>query len=449
MNNTSSKVKTPLFYGWIVVAAAFLIALMGYGMRYSFSVFYVVILNEFGWSRASTAGAFSTALIIYGIGAPIAGSMVDRVGSKLAIIVGGFLLATGLALLSQASAIWHFYLFFGLLVALGTCFVGNASLIPLLSNWFVRRRGTAIGLYFAAVAGAPALAPVIQYLIDTLGWRSAYLVLAAMAVVVIVALAALLLRPRPEAMGLLPDGVAPSGLRGSPVPGAGHADDLVVDRAWVSRQWTVGQAMRTRQFWALVFANLFLGAEMNLLYMHQVAHAVDVGFSQGLASSALGLAGLATMLGALGGFVSDRIGRESTYTIGVVGSILGILVLTMMQQVSQLWMLYFYAICFGFFYGLSTPAIISSHADIFLGKTFGAINGCFLAGFGVGGAIGPYLGGYFYDAVGSYTFPFILAMFLAAASGTCLWVAAPRRIRLVAGRASYRLEAHNGGTPLR
>lgn len=428
--------KSWLFYGWIIAVAAFSIVVLGYGMRYAFSVFYVYILQEFGWTRGNTAGAFSIALLVYGFSAPVIGYLVDRLGPRRVVPLGAIVLALGLGGLSRTTEIWHLYLFFGLLVGLGTAMAGNASFIPVISNWFVRNRGTAMGIYFAGVAGAPALAPLVEYVISWAGWRNAYLVLAALVLAVILPVVFFVIRTRPQDKGLLPDGDVAAERTNLPASGDSPTDALIVNREWVNTEWTVLRAIKTRQFWGLFLCNFFIGLQVNTILVHQVAYVADIGFSQVLAASILGLVGFANMAGDLCGFVSDRIGREWTYTIAMTFVAVAIYILISINDATQPVMLYAYAILFGFFQGTSAPSIISAHADIFMGKNFGAINGIFLTGFGLGGAIGPYLAGRIFDVSQSYTIAFYTAFALAFACIAMMWLAGPGKIRRVPGVAA-------------
>ncbi len=429
--------KSRLFYGWVIAVAAFGIVVIGYGMRYAFSVFYVYILQEFGWARADTALAFSLSLLVYGLSAAVVGYTVDRLGPRRVVSLGAIVLALGLAGLSQIREIWHLYVFFGLFVGVGISMVGNASFIPIVSNWFVRRRGAAIGVYFAGVAGAPAVALLVEYIISWVGWRYAYLVLAGGAVTVIISIVIFVIRARPQDKGLLPDGDLEAD-RASLLSGTMNSvtDALIVNQEWVNTEWTVPLAMKTRQFWALFFLSLSVGLQTNMLYLHQVAHVVDVGFSLAFAASILGIVGFAIMAGSFCGFVSDRIGRERTYTIAVLVVAVAIYVLISINDVNQSRMLYAYAVLFGFSLGISSPALVASNADIFMGKNFGAINGLFLTGYGIGGFIGPLLAGWVFDVFHAYTSAFYFAFALTFVCIALMWLAAPRKIRLVAGMAS-------------
>lgn len=142
--------KKPLFfYGWVILALSFVAMVLAHGARNSFSVFYLEILREFGWSRASTAGIFSVNLIVYGIAAPFAGALVDRFGPKRLFLTGGTILALATMLCSRAHTIYHFYILFGLGGAIGTGLIAYPASAPVLARWFVRRRGMVFGIFDA------------------------------------------------------------------------------------------------------------------------------------------------------------------------------------------------------------------------------------------------------------------------------------------------------------
>lgn len=431
-----NKDKRPrIFYGWFVLAGALLIAAIGYSMRYSFSVFYPEILNEFGWSRAETAVAFSVNLLVYGISSPIVGTLTDRFGPRRVLMFGASLLAAGLLAMSQVSNIWLFYFLFGIVMAVGINSLGFAVHNAYLPNWFVRRRGLAFGMLLAGAGLGNILVGFYQLLISSLGWRVAYVVLAVIALVTVVPVVLFVIRRTPQEKGQLPDGTANNlGKEGASAARGNRSDLLIVDREWVTTEWTLAKALRTPRLWFMFLNFAFLSLTLNLVLAHQPIYCQDIEFSAMFAASIFGLAGLTVMIGNLCGFVSDRIGRETTYTLGTLGTIIAISAL-MLVTTSQPWLLYLYAIFWGIFFGMGAPAGFSSLADLFFGRHFGAINGFCLLGFGIGGAIGPWLGGYIFDATGSYNLAFIIVIVAMGLSCGSLWLAAPRRVRLVAGKA--------------
>ena len=431
-----SKNKKPrIFYGWFILAGAFLIAAVGYSMRHSFAVFYAEILSEFGWSRAETAAAFSVSLLVYGISAPIVGTLVDRFGPRRVLLSGASLLAAGLLAMSQMNNIWLFYFLFGIVMAVGTSSLGFPVHYAYLPNWFVKRRGLAFGIVTAGIGAAYMLVSFYQYLISSLGWRAAYMVLAVIVLAIAVPLAIFLIRKAPQELGLSPDGTADNlAKEGSSAVREDGSGLPIADREWVTIEWTLTKALRTYQLWFMFLMFVCFSVSLNLVLGHQPIHCQDIGFSAMFAASIFGLVGITNVIGNVCGFISDRIGREAAATLGTVGAIIGVYAL-MIVTASQPWLLYLYVIFFGIFIGILGPTQFSSSADLFAGKHFGAINGFCLLGFGVGGAIGPWLGGYIFDVMNSYTLAFIIVMVTLGLSCVFLWLAAPRRVRLVTGKA--------------
>lgn len=429
------KRKTPrIFYGWFVLVGAAIISTIGYSMRYSFSVFYPEILNEFGWSRAETAAAFSVSMLVYGISSPVIGTLTDKFGPRRVLMFGTSLLATGLLAISQMNNIWLFYFLFGIIMAVGINALGFPVHFAYLPNWFVRKRGLAFGILMAGAGAASVMVSLYQYLILVLGWRATYGVLSAIVLAVIMPLTIFVIRGAPQEKGMSPDGTVDSPVdKGASAIKEDKADLLIVDRKWAATEWTLAKALRTHRLWFMFLMLISLSLALNLVLAHQPIYSQDKGFSAIFAASIFGLTGVTTVIGNLNGFISDRIGREITYTISITGSIIGVSAL-MLATPSQSWLLYLYATVWGIFFGIGGPIGPSANADMFSGKHFGAINGFCTLGFGIGGAIGPWLGGYIFDATNSYTIAFIIVMIALALACTFLWLAAPRQVRVVIGK---------------
>lgn len=235
----------------------------------------------------------------------------------------------------------------------------------------------------------------------------------------------------------MPDGVT-GNLRGKSSNGVGdnRADLLIADKEWATVEWTLGRALKANRFWFMFLSRFFFGFLVNLIMGHQPIYCQDIGFSATFAATVFGLAGFTAVIGNLCGFISDRTGREVAYTIGTVGVIIGVFVL-MLATASQPWLLYLYVIFWGLFLGVAGPAAFASQADLFSfgGRHYGAINGFFIFGYGIGGTIGPWLGGYIFDVSKSYDLAFIIVIICTVVSCIFLWLAAPRKVRLVAGKA--------------
>jgi sugar phosphate permease len=304
--------RLPVFYGWVVVAVAFVTMGNGVNTRTAFSLLFPPILDEFGWERATIAGAFSVGFVSSALYAPFIGMAMDRCGPRLVIPFGVLLVSAGLALATAAAQPWHLYLSLGVLVVGGSVLVSYIGHSMILPQWFVRRRGLATGIAFSGVGvGSIVLFPWLQELIGASGWRAACWALAGLLLVLVLPLNLVLQRGRPADLGLMPDG--DPGTTAAVLPGD---QDNVVDRRWAATEWTLPLALRQVRFWWLFgafFCGLFVWYGVQV---HQTKYLVEIGFSAELAAWALGLVGLAGIAGQIViGHLSDRIGREWAWTI--------------------------------------------------------------------------------------------------------------------------------------
>jgi len=427
-------VRLPFYYGWLLVATAFITMGIGVNARTAFSLLFPPILGEFGWDRGVTAGAFSFGFLVSAVFSPLLGRLVDRRGPRLMVEMGVGLVGLGLLLATLVSRPWHLYLTLGVLVGGGSVCLAYSGHALFLPHWFVRRRGLAISLAFSGVGvGSIVLLPWVQVIIAGSGWRQACV---ALAIVVLVVLAPLnlMLRRRPEDLGLLPDGdAAPRDAR------AGAHPDNVMVPAWVAVDWTLPRALRTTRFWWVVVAYFCGLFSWYAVQVHQTKYLTEIGFSPTLAAWALGLVSLAGIPGqVILGHVSDRVGREWVWTLGSLGFALCFALLLLMQQAPTPLLLYSMVAAQGALgYGL-TSVFGAIPAEIFQGRQqatiFGTIN---LAAIG-GGAVGPWLTGALHDVTGSYVLAFWIAIGCSAVSAGSIWLAAPRKVRAVAGRIPRR-----------
>jgi MFS family permease len=404
---STHTVHNRLFYGWIIVGVSFVTLGISFGIWYSFSVFFVAMLKEFGWSRAATAGVFSLFMIVQSGVAILIGSFLDRFGPRKVLPLGSILIVVGLLATSRATALWQVYLFYGVVTALGICAIGYPSHSIFLPNWFVKRRGLAIGIAMAGIGiGMQVLVPFVQYLIGHYGWRTAYCVLAAVVLLVVIPLNGIFQRKNPEEMGLLPDGEPgenperTEGSGGSPTS-APQSDD---------RGWTLGKTLKTSRYWFLFLTFFFTPMAIQGILIHQVAHVVDKGFSPERGAVIFGLAGILGSVGKiLFGSLSDRIGREMAFSIGMGCTFFGVLSLMILEPGGGL-LLYAYALLFGLGYGSIAPIFPAHAADLFHGPHFGKIYGSLSIAGGVGGAAGTWLSGKIFDWTASYRMAFIMVL---------------------------------------
>ncbi len=421
------------FYGWYIVAIIFITMLTAYGIRFSFSVFYVAILEDFGWTRAETAGMFSINMVVYGLSSALGGFLVDRFGGRKVLSTGGLLLAATLLGMSRAASLWQFYVLYGVILGLVLSSMGYVAFATLLAPWFRRRRGAAMGIAFLGNTAGPVVSILAQYLISATGWREGFQILGIAAMVIIVPTSIFFLRNRPEDIGLVPDGGANAGNNGNATPS--REDELIVNKKWVGTAWTLPMAIKTLPFWGTFAEEFLIATALNLITVHQVAYSVDLGFSKMYSATIFGLTGIFGLLGAFGGALSDRLGRERTYTLGNLGLILSLGILMATSRITQPWMLWAFAICYGIFRSIQTPLYGIITADLFQGKNFGSILGVINWGYGFGAAFGSWIAGYIFDLTGSYIVAFIIAMSAYVVAVFLVWfVVAPRRIKTVPGQ---------------
>lgn len=427
------KTRDSIFYGWIVLSIAFITLVLGYAIRNTFSVFYPAIVEEFGWGRGNTAMMFSMTIIVYGFVAPVAGSLVDRFGPRLIIPVGAFIVGGGVALCSMATARWHFYLFYGIIVAAGLSLTGWTPLTAIISNWFVRKRGLAFGILSAGFGGSLVFAAIAQFLISTFGWQIAYVIIGVASVAIIVPLCSLLMRNHPRDKGLLPDGVRLS------APEPKNLNEPVISTSlkgkWATTSWTLSKAIKTYHFWLLFFiAFCLLGLAETIVIAHMVFFFRDVGYKAMRAAGIYSVFGVAFVVGNVCSFLSDRLGRESIFIPSCLLSAVAVSFLFLIKDTSHPWLSFLYAVFFGLGIGTAAPVFFTTVADLFQGRHFGSIQGAVVLGFSLGGAIAPWLAGFLHDKTGSYFSTFLILLGSVLISILLMWLVAPRKIWPVPSR---------------
>ena len=341
------------------------------------------------------------------------GWALDKYGPrKLSILIGTF---TGLSFLltSRVHAPWQLLITYSLLLSLGTGpiygVVNTTS-----SRWFVKKRGFVVGITSSGGGvGTIVIAPLAAYLISNFGWRTAFVVLGVIALICIVA-ASLPLKKDPQEVGLLPDG--PITQFREEAFGRKENDIKPVN-------FSLNQAIKVKQFWLLVFAWVFFALSLHMILVHIVAYADDIGISPMDAAFILSLIGLANIPGRLlVGKLSDVMGRKA---LGVACNLIQFGTLVWLMWADQLWMLYVFALCFGFMWGGSGTVITALIGDLFGTRSLGSIMGVMSAGWALGAAIGPAIGGFIFDTSGNY--------FMAFGSGAAALFAVVCLLSLIKG----------------
>jgi MFS family permease len=424
-------VRLPFFYGWVVVVVAFVTIALGVTARTAFSLMFPPIVGEFGWDRGLAAGAFSFGFLVSALCSPIVGRVMDQRGPRFVIELGVLLMAAGLLAATRIQTPWQLYATLGVLVGAGANCMTFTVQSQYLPNWFVRRRALAISIAFAGAGpGALLILPWLQTIISDDGWRASCWTLGLLVIVVLIPIN-LLVQKRPSDLGLHVDGDRIIG--GQP---HAHQTSNIVDHAWAATEWTPRRAIRTARFWWIVLGYFCAGFIWYAIQVHQTKYLVEIGFSPLQAAWALGLvAGVAVPGQVVLGAISDRIGRDVVWTIACVGFAICYATLIALAGARSESLLYLMILSQGVLGYALTTIMGPIAAEIFEGPHFGSIFSMISLALIGGGAAGPLLPGVLHDFTGSYSPTFIISILLCIVSAAAIWLAAPRKVRLVAGRA--------------
>ena len=394
----SNRGKQPaFFYGYAIVLASFVISMIVWGTQYSFGVFFKPIMNEFGWTRAATSGAYSLSMVVIGAFGIFSGRLSDRFGPRLVVTVGGLLIGLGYLLISRITSIWQIYLFYGVLTSVGLA----GMWVPLLSTvarWFVKRRGLASGIAVSGIGvGTAIMPPLANQLISNHSWRTSYVIIGSIVLAATVIIAQFLRRD-PNQMGLL-----------------AYGDDSVnADSPDLGIQaFSLQEAIRARQFWIICVMFLCGGFGTQTVMVHIVPHATDIGVSAASAATILSVIGILSIGSRIGmGSIVDRIGGSRVMTI--VFALMSLSFLWLLLA-NELWMLYLFAVAFAVAYGGFTAVLSPIVAEFFGITAHGAVLGLAAFAVGIGDATGSLVAGRIFDMSGSYYLAFTLCAILGVA----------------------------------
>jgi len=402
--------KPKFFYGWWIVAVSLVVLFITLGLGYySFGVLFKPLIAEFGWGRATLSGAMSIFLLAWGLACPLVGRLTDRYGPRRLIILGTIALGTSFCLLSLTSALWHLYLLYACAgVASAAC-----SEIPVstaVSNWFRKKRGIAMGITTTGIGlGGLFLAPSVSLLILSFGWQATFLVMGLLTWVVILPLVALIMRTRPQEIGLLPNGErgldrarASESLLQQSIAAPGKNSNLN-NRA----------SIRTKELWLTGFAFSLVSYGIIAVTIHEVPFIIDMGVPLTAAATVLGLTAGIGALGKLSfGYFADRLSPKWLMLACIALQAGGVVIL---MQSNSLRMVWAFVIVFAFGSGGTNtlrPLVIGEFFGIdSFGRTFGLTELIRR----LGAAAGPLVAGYIFDITRSYHYAFItvIAAYLA------------------------------------
>lgn len=400
-------IKDRLFYGWVVVIACLIIIAIIIGITYSFGVFFKSLESEFGLSRGATSGVFSVYMLLHGVFGILGGWALDRYGPRVIVVFMGLFTGLSLLLTSQANSPWQLFISYSLFLAIGA---GAAYIVVMstASRWFDKKRGLVLGIIGSGVGlGTFLIAPFATYLIASVGWRMAYIIIALIAWLTVIPSSRLLIKD-PSEIGAFPDGAkSASGEMG--IEGQGTEDSTQL------AGFSLLQASRTRNFWLLGAIWLLYAFCYLLVLTHIVPHTTDMGIPDMEAATVLSLIGGSIIAGRLlMGRASDSLGRKATAIICAI-VVAGAMIWLIWSR--DLWMLYLFGVVCGFSFGGLDPGITALIGDTFGLRSIGVIMGTLSAAWGIGSAIGPAVGGFVFDVSKSYSMAFLagaLAMLIVA-----------------------------------
>lgn len=400
--------KSRIFYGWWIVAATFLaVFAMGGVSFYASPLFYAPLQAEFGWSRTLIAITFTAYMIFGALISPFIGSQIDRYGVKRIMIIGAIVCGLGFVWLSFMNSLVEFYIAY-CIVGAGVRAFGIMPATKIVSNWFIKKRGTALGIATVSFGlGGFVLSPIIGgYVIPTFGWRAAYLTLAFVALVLVIPASALILKTKPSDIGLFPDGVKSADQVYKPAFG----DEL-------TGAFTLKSAVATSAFWLITISFMISNFSHMGLMQHQVVYLTNIGYPIAIASTALGNVGLFSAISKfVMGWLCDKIPAKFVATICFFFKTIAILLMIIVTPTTPTYMFWIYAFSMGNGVGgwtTSLPILLSGNFGL---KYYGAILGMFTLVSGSLAAFGPQVASIVFDTTESYASIFWTFFALSALS---------------------------------
>lgn len=388
-------------YGYIIVAASFLIATLAYGAEASFGVFFKPMAGEFGWGRAETSGPFAIYIVVSGFLTIISGKLSDRFGPRRLVSIGGIILGLGYLLMSRINALWQLYLFYTLLAAVGISTI-YVPLVTLIARWFTKRRALACGIGTCGLPfGIVVIPPVASRIIESYQWRIPLMALGGVLIVAI-ALLGQLLKNAPEGVGLV-----------------FSREQAGEDRHELQKGISLNQAIKSRRFWMIGAAFLLYGYFYEVAIVHIVPYATDLGMAAVAAATILTVIGVTGTIGRLTlGFIGEKRGNVNTALISCILMGLSFLILIFSHQTETL---FAFALIFGYLTAIGL-LLVPILADYFGLKSLGVISGAVFCLSNIGAAIGPPAAGGIFDITGGYQLAFISCTIAGLVAGLIIWL---------------------------
>jgi sugar phosphate permease len=392
--------KFRFHYGWIVVGVTFVVLLIGAGVRSTPGVLMVPFEEEFHWSRATISASVAVSLVLYGVMGPFAAALMERFGLRRTMVSALALLATGVALTTLMREWWQLVLLWGFVVGAGAGAIANVLGAVVATRWFTARRGLVIGLLTgSAAAGQLIFLPTFASVTSHFGWRATVLVIAAVALVFI-PLVALLMRERPQDVGL-----APYGETGAMKPAAAP----VVGNPFMLSLRTLAEAAGRRDFWLLAGSFFCCGASTNgLIGTHLIPACLDNGIPEVTSAGLLAAMGMFNMVGTAGsGWLSDRV--DNRILLAVYYSLRGLSLIYLPFSLVSFYGLGLFAVFYGLDWIATVPPTVRLIGTTFGREKSGIVYGWVFAAHQVGASAAAYFAGLMRADLGSYLEAFIVS----------------------------------------
>jgi MFS family permease len=392
-----------LFYGWYIVASAFVILFFNAGARFSFGVMFKPMIADFGWSRGSLSLVFFLNMALYAFSLIVAGRLYDRYGPKWVICISTILLSTGFMLTAFIHSLWQFFVFYGVVAAMGLGGPSVSLMAAITSKWFEKLRGLAISIALTGSSlGQFVLVPLITIITLRHGWRVSYLSIGLVMLVVNIILAVLVMRGDPDDLGRRPFGYR--GKKGDGADKHGASDKGLRDLG-------LRDAMHTRSLWLFSIVMFVCGSGDFLVATHLIPLVTDYGISPVTAGSMLAWFGLMSLAGLLiAGPVSDLIGNKIPIALTFL---LRFFLFLLVLRYQTLGSFYVFALLFGFTLLITAPLTATLMGRLYGFSHVGLITGFITTIHHVGGGLWAYMGGLIFDLTGSYQLAFVLSAIMA------------------------------------
>lgn len=413
-----SKETTPkfhLFYGSYILASSFFILFFNAGARFSIGIMFKPMIAEFGWNRSAISLAVFLNTTIFALSLTIVGRFYDRYGPKWVLVISTVILSAGYMSISIVNSFWQFLIFYGILAAVGLGGTSIPLIAALMSKWFEKGRGFAISLALSGNSvGQFVLIPLFTFFVLRYGWRTSYIWIGIIMLVVNLTLALVVIKGDPEDLGQTPFGYKNEDKTNQ------HPQKEQTSSGLNPRDLGLREAMGTYSFWLFLFVMFICGTGDFLVTTHLVPFVTDYGISPTTAGNMLAWYGLMSMGGMLAaGPSSDLIGNKIPIAFTFA---LRFLLFLLILKYQNLVSFYVFALAFGFTHFITAPLVATLSGRLYGFSHVGLLAGFITTVHHLGGGFWAYVGGLIFDRTGSYRLAFIISaiMALAALFGTIL-----------------------------